>query len=172
MFNLFVNNDEVKKLLVSGEKFDLIMSEVYTLQEFSAILSHIFKAPVIALQAFQTHSILNRESGNALSVAHLPEICHPFSTRMSLLERFYNSFWVFRNLYNYYENYLPTLEGLMREQFPDMPPLLQLLQNVSLTFFNGHRTSFYPEPLTPNMVPVGGIHMVPQKPLPQVIFTT
>ncbi|XP_063840010.1 UDP-glycosyltransferase UGT5-like [Scylla paramamosain] len=52
-------------------------------------------------------------------------------------------------------------------QFPDLPPLLDIERNQSLTLMNTHFSITTPVPLLPSQVEVGAIHCRPGKPLPQ-----
>lgn len=172
-FNDFIKSEKILKLLNSKEIFDLVITEAFSGQEFTLILGHIFKSPVIATQAFVTNCIVNSVSGNALSISHIPDTCSPFSNKMSFLERIYNTFYVWRNLhYVYYNEYLPMVEHTLRKHFPDSPPLIDMIRNVSLTFVNDHLTADYSQPRTPNIIPVGGIHTEDEHHLPKVISKT
>ncbi|XP_050729374.1 UDP-glycosyltransferase UGT5-like isoform X3 [Eriocheir sinensis] len=94
-----------------------------------------------------------------------------------------------------FENYLPTLarelykvpkvkqlygkrkdfdlivvDSLFNEisaQFPDLPPLLEIERNQSLTLLNTHFTITNAVPLLPSQVEVGAMHCRPAKPLPE-----
>ncbi|XP_063840631.1 UDP-glycosyltransferase UGT5-like isoform X5 [Scylla paramamosain] len=52
-------------------------------------------------------------------------------------------------------------------QFPDLPPLLDIERNQSLTLMNTHFTITTPVPLLPSQVEVGAMHCRPGEPLPQ-----
>lgn len=49
--------------------------------------------------------------------------------------------------------------------FPD--PKLQYKKKVSMVFYNNH-ASLLPRPSVPNSIEIGGIHIAPPNPLPQV----
>ena len=53
--------------------------------------------------------------------------------------------------------------------FPDLPPLLEIERNQSLTLMNSHFSMFTPVPLLPSQVEVGAMHCRPAKALPQVL---
>lgn len=50
----------------------------------------------------------------------------------------------------------------------DAPDADTLMKNASLIFVNGHFSVDLPKPLLPNFVDIGGIHLKPPNPLPQV----
>jgi len=169
MYKGFKRSEDTKKILTSGKKYDLILTEIFNGQEFSLLLAHKLKVPVIGLQAYPTNSVLNVALGNPLSISYIPDICTSFSNKMSLYGRALNAFSVLRGLYLHYNYFYPKLEGMIREDFPDAPPLEDLTQRISLMFVNDHLTADYAQPRTPNIIPVGGIHIQPPRPLPENI---
>lgn len=53
-------------------------------------------------------------------------------------------------------------------QFPDLPPLLEIEKNQSLSLLNTHFSISTTVPLLPSQVEVGAMHCRPAKPLPEV----
>ncbi|XP_045130167.1 UDP-glycosyltransferase UGT5-like isoform X2 [Portunus trituberculatus] len=53
------------------------------------------------------------------------------------------------------------------QHFPDLPPLMDIERNQSLTLMNTHFSISTPMPLLPSQVEVGAMHCRPAKPLPQ-----
>lgn len=171
MFQDFIHNAKIQKLLSSKEKFDIVVTEFVGGQEFVLLLGHIFKAPIIGIQTFVTNNIVNDVFGNPLSPSYIPDVCSSFSDKMSFYERVLNSIYVFRGIYYvYYQKYLPHLERNMRRHFPNAPPLLDMVKNISINFVNDHLTADYSRPRTPNLIPVAGIHIEDERQLPEVRF--
>ena len=56
----------------------------------------------------------------------------------------------------------------MSRRFPELPPLLEMEANVSLSLINSHFSFRKPLPFLPNQIEVGGMHCRPAKPLPKV----
>lgn len=160
-----------QELLKSNEKFDLIFLEAMFAQEVLLGLGHVFNAPVISFQPFGSFSLVNKVSGNTLSLSYIPDFSFPHSDHMSFYERAHSAYSILKTLYLYYNSHLPKQAELMKSYFkdPSMPPLLDMLHNISLTVNNAHHYTHYAQPYTPNIVPVGGIHLTTQlKPLPPV----
>lgn len=70
--------------------------------------------------------------------------------------------------------YLPTEEEYARKFFGHLGPLpsiYDLLRNVSMVLVNTHRAIFPPRPTMPSVVPIGGAHLKPPKPLPNDLKT-
>lgn len=74
--------------------------------------------------------------------------------------------------------YLPSQELTYKRYFSplvkkgvELPPLIDLIHNVSLVLVNSHPALQYPRPSTPNMIQVGGMHILRNAPatLPQDI---
>ncbi|KAG0693714.1 UDP-glucuronosyltransferase 2B20 [Chionoecetes opilio] len=60
-----------------------------------------------------------------------------------------------------------SLSFQISAQFPDLPPLLEIERNQSLTLMNTHFSIDTPLPLLPSQVEVGAMHCRPAKPLPK-----
>lgn len=175
--NLFtedaLKSDNIQNLAKSQDKFDLVIVEAFMGQEAMLIFGHIFKAPTIVFDPFGTFSIVNRVMGNSLALPYVPEFNFPFSNQMSLYEKLQNSYGVLRTLFEFYNYQIPTHQSLLDRylDIPDAPSLGDLIKNVSLVFTNGHQLTSYPQPLTPNIIPLGGIHLSKErKPLPKVLL--
>lgn len=75
--------------------------------------------------------------------------------------------------------YLPAQENIYQRYFGqsgrELPPLIDLIHNVSLVLLNSHASLQYPRPHTPNMLHIGGMHLTqrndsgPATPLPAAI---
>lgn len=61
--------------------------------------------------------------------------------------------------------YLPAQEMVYKRFFEpllpgrSLPPLIDLIHNVSLVLVNTHPIFQHPRPIVPNMVQVGGLHI-------------
>lgn len=61
--------------------------------------------------------------------------------------------------------YLPVQENIYHRYFATaassrpLPPLIDLIHNVSLVLLNSHSSLQYPRPYTPNMLHIGGMHL-------------
>ena len=74
-----------------GQKFDLIITEAFFLQEAFVALGHKFNAPVIALNPFGTSPQINEIVGNPVNPAWVPSPFLGFSDRMTFVERAINT---------------------------------------------------------------------------------
>uniref|UniRef100_A0A1B6LY74 UDP-glucuronosyltransferase n=1 Tax=Graphocephala atropunctata TaxID=36148 RepID=A0A1B6LY74_9HEMI len=169
----FLKHEKIQELLHSGEKYDLVLSEATRGEESILVFGHIFQAPTVALWSSGQSVILNSLTGNALSIAHVPDYAtFAFTNRMSFFERLKNAVSAVVSLTYYHFHHLPRHEEIVRRHVADfdIPPLEDLARGVSLTLVNTHPTVGYPQLFTPNMIPVGGVHIEPDKPsLPKTI---
>lgn len=167
-----LKSDNIQKLAKSQDKFDLVIVEAFMGQEAMLVFGHIFKAPTIVFQPFGTFSIVNRVMGNSLALPYVPEFNFPFSNQMGLYEKLRNSYGVLRTLFDFYTEQIPIQQALLDRHLnvPGAPSVGELIQNVSLVYTNAHQLTSYPQPLTPNIIPLGGIHLTRErKPLPKVL---
>lgn len=59
----------------------------------------------------------------------------------------------------------------MRQTYPfEFPYVDHLQKQTKLLLVNAHTSFDYPEPLPPNIIAVGGLHIKEPKPLPKVSY--
>lgn len=57
----------------------------------------------------------------------------------------------------------------LRKRFgDDIPDVAEIAKKISLTFVNQHYSYTGPKPLSNQLIEIGGIHIRPEKPIPQV----
>jgi len=83
-------------------------------------------------------------------------------------DRFLNSYdYVRSNSQGRWYNRHATVMG--RTYFgKDVPDSYMLMKKISLVFVNSHFSFNLPRPWMPNLIEIGGIHVVDPKPLPKV----
>lgn len=167
-----LNNTQVQKMLHSEQKFDLIMGEVLLAQECFVGLGHRFNAPIVALTTFPGKETLEEYTGNPNPAAFLPNWITPYNDQMSFIQRGWNAFMITWQLYNVYFDHLPKQEEIMKKFIPSsekMPPILDMLANISIVLHNSQIGITYARPYNPSVIEIGGIHIpTKRKPLPQV----
>lgn len=161
----------IQKLLKSNEKFDLILIESTFGQESMVVFGHKFGAPVISLHTNGLEPYQKLDAGNSLSLAYIPNYISVVATdRMTFRERMSNVLLITARLVFYYLHQLPQHDKLMRQYYSDsVPPIQDMIRNISVYFANSHPAVEYTQPYTPNIIPVAGINISPDRiPLPQV----
>lgn len=160
---------EVKALYDNRKEFDLIA------------MNHMFNEiayPFLVDMPFifiQTGGIDYRQSaamGNVLNPAYAASMTSDVRPPLSIKQRFSNimgmiSWAVFWRHWAV----VPSVEDQLRPQFPDMPPLLSLEKNASLSLMNNHFSIDQALPLLPSQIEVGAMHCKPAKPLHEELLS-
>ncbi|KAK3927004.1 UDP-glycosyltransferase UGT5 [Frankliniella fusca] len=170
MCNETMSNPDVQaELNKPGQKYDLVIAELFFFQEAFVGLGHQFNVPVVAINPFGASQFINEHAGNPVNPAWVPSPFLGFSDRMTFFERAINTlFHVVTDLSYTFIN-LPKQQEIVDRYWPGAPPVDDMLRsNLALTVINNHFTLVYPMPMAPNVVEIGGIH-IPQKrnPLPK-----
>lgn len=90
---------------------------------------------------------------------------------MTLVQRVINVFYgVFLELWNR-AYHIPSQDQVMRKYFGrEIPPLSDIIRNMSVLLLNYHHSYSFTRPYVPNMIEVGGIAIKPPQALPQVML--
>lgn len=166
-----LSSKNLQHLLKSNTKFDLIVLESMGNDAHLGLANH-FKAPLIATTSSGAQPAYHLV-GNPASFSFVPSATFGYSDRMTFIERVYNTLYGIS--YHLYLNYLyyPLHEDLYRKYFGnDGPSLQEIRKNVSLVLIYSHVCLESPRPYLPNMIPVGGFHVLAPKKLPQVCVSS
>lgn len=166
VFHSVVKTKEVQEIINKKHgEYDLILLEACV--RSALIFSHYFKAPVIQI------------SSMTLFKYHLKAVgsdTHPFLYPTQFHQRLYN-LTIWEKLQEFYNDY--RIENLIDEIAEedtkvlksilgsDLPSIRELSKNVHMLFLNAHPIWVDNQPVPPNVVFMGGIHIPPPKPLPQ-----
>ncbi|XP_046684815.1 UDP-glycosyltransferase UGT5-like isoform X2 [Homalodisca vitripennis] len=162
-------HESVKKLINSNEHFDLVIIESSFGQESLLVFGNRFGAPTVTMQGFSGIPALNTDAGNALSIATIPEMTLVATDNMTFVQRLLNLLSITCFLLLYYNYQLPIQDKILQEYYiQDAPSIGELVGNVSLYLINSHPAVEYPRPYTPNIIPIAGITISPDRtPLPK-----
>lgn len=150
----------------TNQTFDVIV-----LEEFLAVslmgLSHYYNAPLVYVCPIGSNTWNSKFFGNPAPLSYVPNVLTPFSTHMTFFQRLYNV--LVHNFILMYRHlvYYPTQNELMHRYLPDVPHLSEIIYNASLILLNSHPSFKDPVPLLPNMIEIGGYHVLAPKPLPK-----
>ncbi|EDV97593.1 UDP-glucosyltransferase 2 [Drosophila grimshawi] len=161
--DLLLSDGRVQKLLTSGEKFDLLIVDLF-LSDALLGLAYYYGVPTVAISPTGANSWLNNMFGNPQSASLDPSNFLPFTERMNTRERIANTLMsTFERLtYNFFHLisqqsvYSNHFELLVRE----LPNYRDLSKNLSLALINSHPALDYPRAYLPNMLEVGGLHLL------------
>ncbi|XP_063840845.1 UDP-glycosyltransferase UGT5-like isoform X2 [Scylla paramamosain] len=155
----------VKRLYEKRKEFDLIIVN----HMFNEIVyPFVHEVPFITVATLSMDQRQSAVLGNVLNPSYAPSIQVGYAFPMSMWTRLKNVFFHFW-LSFYWRKWavVPSIQEEISAKFPDLPPLLEIERNQSLTLVNTHFSITTPVPLLPSQVEVGAMHCRPAKPLPQ-----
>lgn len=159
---------EVQRLITSDEKFDLVITESFGADCFTAF-AHKFRAPHITMTSATAMPWHDDEFGNPNHPAYVPIFFLPHTDRMNLQQRILNTLvWAGLKLGRHYFAEMPMQELAQKHFGHDMPSLRDIASNTSLLLVNSHFSVNIPRPVVPAVVEVGGLHIGVPKKLPKV----
>lgn len=161
-----LNSPDVKKLLESDQKFDLIVAEAFL--EVHFVLSHIFKAPMILLSSFfgfpEVYDAVGASSRHPIYYPHLQRVKFRNLTLMEKIEAIYTEYKLMEMVAKVDE----VQNEMLKKIVSNAPTVSQLKDNIDLVFLNTHSIMTNNRPVPPNVVYLGGLHLKPIKLLPEV----
>lgn len=165
-------SDEVQSLIKDNSvTFDLLIVELLTRPALA--YSHIYKVPVIEISSFGgfigTFEMLGASSHPILYplAFQLKGNCN--LTLLEKITEFYRYFFIYnfaKNLDDYSHNEMRRIINT------NIPTIEEMEKNVQMCFLNNHRLWDFNRPVTQNVLYINGIHLKPNKPLPEVFITT
>jgi glucuronosyltransferase len=144
---------EFRMLLEGGEKFDLVLTEVFNTEMFLAV-PYKLGAPFVGLSSRLPMPWLDHRA--ILSSEDTP-FRRTKSTLGLLFGRLAHSLFL-----------EPRSQRMVEAHLGPLPPLRRIASNTSLLFLNSHFALEKPLPLLPSVVQVPGLHIRSPKLLPQV----
>ncbi|KRT82485.1 Glycosyltransferase [Oryctes borbonicus] len=165
MVNIAMHSRAMEEFLKSDSKYDIII-QTYAFNEAYLGLAHHFDARVIGFIPFSTMPQILSLTGNSAPYSYVPLPFLGYTDNMSFLQRTMNAVvgLFIHLLHDFY--LLPKQEEILKERFPDFPPIKQIQnERVDLIFSNAHFSNESPRPKTPNIVYIGGYHVQEPEPL-------
>ncbi|CAH0388444.1 unnamed protein product [Bemisia tabaci] len=163
-----LSTDAMQSIIHSTDQYDVIMTDLSFYQSCIVALGHKFNAPVINISPTAPSSYAASVSGNPIPFSVVPSKWAALPGGMKFFDRVFNTLISSWDLLGEFFYVQPKQEILMRKHFTyagseDLPPLREMLQNVSITLVNSHFSLGIPRSYAPNMVEVGGFHIQPKK---------
>lgn len=151
-------------------KFDLIIFDASYGRCFYPLIQRFNNPPAVAVTPYRLPPILSNAFGNHLHTSYTPYYNTEFSTKMSFTERLQNFFYTYVELMYRKNSFSPKENKIVKDQFgDDVPALRDFERNISLLLANVDFVMDFPMALPPNIIPVGGLHLTPSKPLSKVV---
>lgn len=145
--------------------FDAVLTEAFSTDCF-AVLAHVFDAPLVSVRTCDYSPQLNGRVANPQNPAYL--VYHLFTYvghKMTFVQRLINALAVHFGAVGYHMfSDGPSTELARRHFGPETPPVPDIVRRrTALVFVNGHHSLTQSRPLVPNVIEVGGLHIVDQK---------
>ncbi|XP_069693335.1 UDP-glucosyltransferase 2-like [Periplaneta americana] len=163
-----LKSDGAKKLLnyPSNDQFDLIIVEAGWSECFYGFIHKFGSPPVVAISPFGLTPWMAAAFGIPENPSYIPVSILPYSTSMTFTQKLYNTYIHYYYLYGYLYKHMPDMDAMAKEFFKqDMPSFVDIQRNFSLVLANTVFGLEDARPLTPNIIPIGGMH-VKEKPDP------
>ncbi|XP_017081810.2 UDP-glycosyltransferase UGT5 [Drosophila eugracilis] len=168
-------HSEVQELIHAKNKtgkFDLLLVEQFY-NEGALMLGHLYQIPVITLSTFAYANYFSQIFGFINPLSYVPNVFLSCTDRMTLWERLENVVVTASEDIVREVSYYPAQDAVIRKHFanviPEVPTVKELERNISLILLNSYMPLTTPRPMSLNMISVGGLHILPPKPLPEHI---
>jgi len=159
--------DNVKILLNSPSTFDLLITEHFNNELFLGFALK-FNIPFILMSSCNLLPWNQHTIGQPYSLANIPSTLTNLGTKMNFYSRIMNTISHSVQLFGFKLLCRTRDKAIIKRNLDIDISLDQLILNASLIMVNTHFTMFESKPLTPAVVEIGGIHLMPIKPLPIV----
>ena len=161
-------DQDYKVVIESIEKRNLQVDSLILTGTFpynGIYLGHVYKCPIILFSNIGFGMHMTNLVGNPENPSYQNEIGLPFIEPYSFKLRLVNTLVYYMTEYDTGENrfMLPLLKERAGMSYQDVQ---NVYSNVSLVLQASHIVTHNAQPLTPNVINVGGIHCTPAKPLP------
>nr|QIK00375.1 UDP-glycosyltransferase [Xylotrechus quadripes] len=157
---------KLKKLLNSGEHFDVVIVEQFY-NDALKVLAYHFKAPLILFSTLGASDWINPLVGNPSPPSYIPDTYLSYTSDMTFRQRVVNLLFSITSELNHHLYFFPAQNRIMKKHFPDAPDINVLNYNASLVFVNSHESTNQAVPYVPCMINIGGFHVNPPKQLPK-----
>ncbi|XP_055626412.1 UDP-glucosyltransferase 2-like [Toxorhynchites rutilus septentrionalis] len=151
-----------------GFKFDLVLYDFTCGPCLMGLFDKFGQPPLIGVTAFNIPPYTVDLIGGHKYPAYIPYYTLTYDTDMNFFQRLQNSFiYTVDYLYRNYV-FIPKTDQVIRRNnaFKDTPYLGSLDRKMILMLVNSHHSVDFPEPIPTNMIQVGGLQILPSKPLP------
>ncbi|XP_073985134.1 UDP-glycosyltransferase UGT5-like [Rhodnius prolixus] len=165
--SVYENTMQLKEIkTLASEKYDVIITEMFNSHVMFGLF-HKIGAPVIGFSSCNLLPWTNDALGNPNNPSYNPVIVSDLSMYMTLKERLLNMFYLIFSKIIYSYLFVPETQVLAEKYFGKLPDLTNVAENTNLILVNTHFSLFGAKPQVPGVIEVGGIHILPKKPLPK-----
>ncbi|KAJ8951901.1 hypothetical protein NQ318_019880 [Aromia moschata] len=153
-------------------KFDLIILDVTVSACFCPLIQRFGYPPTIGATAFLLPPYLSAPFGNHLHPSYLPIYFSNYGDNMNFLQRVVNYLFTYTDVILRWNYETQEVEKIARRSLGEgMDSMSSLMSRMTLLLCNLDPALTYPQPLPPNIIPVGGLHVKDSKKLPADLAT-
>nr|XP_033192156.1 UDP-glucuronosyltransferase 2B33-like [Bombus vancouverensis nearcticus] len=158
-----LNSTELRKLYApeSNATFDVYLTEFLFVPATYAF-AHRFNVPIIGLSSVELITLNEHALGGLVLPSHeyTWEMEDNTGTNLPFLKRLRNFVYMWYTIYYYYYHALiPDQQKLAEKYFGPLPPMLDVLKNVSLLFINQADVMIAARPKLPNIITFTSSHI-------------
>lgn len=149
-------------------RFDIILFDMSIGECLLPLIQKFNYPPAVGLSAYLLPAYLSYDFGNDLHPSYVPTYYTPYSSDMTFVQRLENFVLIYTNIFiRDFITHWSQNRMMLKAFGDDMDSVSNLRNHVSLLLSNLDPVINHPEGLTPNIIPVGGLHIRPKK-LPKV----
>ncbi|XP_050575438.1 UDP-glycosyltransferase UGT5-like isoform X1 [Bombus affinis] len=166
-----LNSTELRKLYApeSNVTFDVYLVELL-FSPATYAFAHRFNVPMIGLCSAGILAINEHALGGLVLPSHEStwEMQNNTGTNLPFLKRLWNFVNMWRSLYYFYHQIFPQQQKLAEKYFGPLPPMLDVLKNISMLFINQADIMAPARPKLANIITFTSSHIEKKpKPLPK-----
>lgn len=154
---------------VKTEKFDLVVYDLATISFWLGAVDLIGRPPVIGITAFGVPEWSMDYSGTPYPIQNNPHFLLPLGKNMDFWERLYNTgvFYYAKLLRQYY--HVEHRDREARKAFGEgIRSITEIEDDIAINLVNINWATEGSFPVSPSLIPIGGLHIKPVQPLPEV----
>jgi glucuronosyltransferase len=163
------SHPEVKKLITKAEdkKFDLLIFEHLNYLPVLAF-AEVYDCPVIAIASLDFLTVIHEDFGNEVNPMIHPDFFFPFEHgKLSFAERWESLKYYLRTRFVLEPKLKVSHNEVVKKHFPNVRRSIEELKGrIQLLMTNTHPAMGYVQPLLPNTIQLGFMHIEPPKSLP------
>ncbi|XP_017866751.1 PREDICTED: UDP-glucuronosyltransferase 2B13 isoform X1 [Drosophila arizonae] len=149
--------------------FDLLLAEQFYQEAFLA-LAYKYNIPIVTTSTLGYENHMSQMMGLITPWSFVPHGFMPFTDRMSFMERVHNTYVSLYEDFDRLLSYFPKMDAITEryfgQVFAEVPKVRHMETQISVMLLNSHAPLTTARPTVDAMVPVGGMHIYPPKPLP------
>jgi len=135
---LIMEDEDVQKLLRSGETFDLVLAEMEQMEPLYGLAQH-FNATLAGFLSFGTDHRVDEAFGNISPISYSPLVASSRTDRMTFLERLVNHYEYLVEKIHRHLSHLPAMQKMYGKYFPNARQTMEeVLNSFAMVLIGQH----------------------------------